>query len=272
MEAVRHKAVRLWSVSPTARPIWVTFNYSTACNQISRVNAPIERNVVLSVSLSFPPQAVSKLRKVIGHFVTLIWGRQRAVMLSRVFLETSHSISFSFPRFTQATQVTSPFYLFVLFAFVKWILNKRWILRCVILKARPNGSNIIQHCWTTLHSVERVEVAKRISTLGIERSGYKIYPQSIENNGAPYWFAKMARNRPTVKIYLAATALLEMSENENDKVTKRGKARQHWIKRRDEKGYFTNIVRGLMIEGTTAYREMMRRSSDFMTSIGSRFV
>ena len=43
---------------------------------------------------------------------------------------------------------------------------------------------------------------------------------------------------------------------------------RHWIKRRDEKGYFTNIVRELMIEGTTAYREMMRRSSDFMTSIG----
>ena len=111
-------------------------------------------------------------------------------------------------------------------------------------------------------------MAKRISTLGIERSGYKIYPQSIENKGVPYWFAKMARNRPTVKIHLAAIALLVMSENENDKVTKRGKARQHWIKRRDEKGYFTNRVRDLMIEGTTAYREMMHRSSDFMRSIG----
>ena len=100
------------------------------------------------------------------------------------------------------------------------------------------------------------KVAKRISTLGIERCGYKIYPQSIENKGAPYWFAKMA-----------AIALLEMLENENDKVTKRRKAR-HWIKRRDEKGYFTNIVGELMIEGTTAYREMMRHSSDFMRSIG----
>ena len=116
------------------------------------------------------------------------------------------------------------------------------------------------------------EVAKRISTLGIKRSGYKIYPQSIGNKGAPYWFAKMARNRTTVKIYIAAIVLLEMSENENDKITKREKATQHWIKRRDEKGYFTNIVRELMIEGTAAYREMMRRSSDFMTSMGSRFV
>ena len=82
----------------------------------------------------------------------------------------------------------------------------------------------------------------------------------------------MARNRTTVKIYIAAIVLLEMSENENDKITKREKPTQHWIKRRDEKGYFTNIVRELMIEGTAAYREMMRRSSDFMTSMGSRFV
>ncbi|XP_015773530.1 PREDICTED: uncharacterized protein LOC107351735 [Acropora digitifera] len=82
----------------------------------------------------------------------------------------------------------------------------------------------------------------------------------------------MARNRTTVKIYLAAIVLLEMSENENDKITKRGKATQHWIKRRDEKGYFTNILRELKIEGTTAYHEIIRRSSDFMTSMGPRFV
>ena len=41
----------------------------------------------------------------------------------------------------------------------------------------PTQSNIIQHspiqhCWTMLHSVERG--GQRISTLGIERSGYKI--------------------------------------------------------------------------------------------------
>ena len=50
------------------------------------------------------------------------------------------------------------------------------------------------------------------STLGIERSGYKIYPQSLENKRAPYWFAKMARDRSTVKKCLAAIALLEMLE------------------------------------------------------------
>ena len=109
-KAVRHEAVRSWSVSPTARPTRVTFNYSRACNQTLRANAPIERKVVLSFSLSFPPQAVSKLWKVTEHFATLTWCRQHGVMWSRVFVEKSHSISFSFPRFTPVsyTHLTLP--------------------------------------------------------------------------------------------------------------------------------------------------------------------
>ena len=85
------------------------------------------------------------------------------------------------------------------------------------------------------------------NTWNRERSGYKIYPQSLDNKRAPYWFAKMASDRQTVKRRLAAIALLEMLEEEDDRVTKRGKTR-HWIKRREEKGYFTNIVRELMID------------------------
>ena len=50
----------------------------------------------------------------------------------------------------------------------------------------------------------------------------------------------MARDRSTVKRGLAAVALLEMLEEEDDRVPKRGKTR-HWIKQREEKGYFTNI-------------------------------
>ena len=89
------------------------------------------------------------------------------------------------------------------------------------------------------------------STLGIKRSGYKTYLQSLENKRAPYLVAqKMARDRSTVKRCLAAIALLEMLEEENDRVPKRGKTRR-WIKRREEKGYFANIVRKLMIEDTT---------------------
>ena len=72
---------------------------------------------------------------------------------------------------------------------------------------------------------------------------------------------KITRDRSTVKRCLAAIALLEMLEEEDDRVPKRGKTR-HWIKRREEKGYFTNIVRELMIEDTTAYREMMRMNHE----------
>lgn len=84
-----------------------------------------------------------------------------------------------------------------------------------------------------LHSVERGDQTN--STLAIKRSGYKIYPQPLENKCTPYLFAQnKARGRCTVKRCLAATALLEMMEEENDSVPKRGKTR-HWIKRWKEK-------------------------------------
>ena len=56
-----------------------------------------------------------------------------------------------------------------------------------------------------------------------------------------------AIDRSTVKRCLAALAPLEMLEEEDDRVTKRGKTR-YWIKRRGEKGYFNNIVRELMVD------------------------
>ena len=56
-----------------------------------------------------------------------------------------------------------------------------------------------------------------------------------------------------------------MLEDE-ERVKKRGKTRA-WIKRREDKGYFNNIVRELMIEDTVAYREMMRMTYDDFTEI-----
>ena len=51
-------------------------------------------------------------------------------------------------------------------------------------------------------------------------------------------------------------------ENEDEK-TGRGKTRQ-WIRGRDERGYFNNIVKELAIEDTAEYKDMMRMShSDF---------
>ena len=39
--------------------------------------------------------------------------------------------------------------------------------------------------------------------------------------------------------------------------TKRGKTRK-WIKGREEKGYFNNIVKELRLEDTASYKEMLR--------------
>ena len=52
---------------------------------------------------------------------------------------------------------------------------------------------------------------------------------------------------------LAALALFEMLEEEDNIVTKRGKTR-HWIKRRGQKGYIDNIVRELMIAAAETLR------------------
>lgn len=62
------------------------------------------------------------------------------------------------------------------------------------------------------------------STLGMTRSEYKIYPKSLENKRVPYLFAQMmAHDQSTVKRCLAAIALLEMLEEEDDRVPERGK-------------------------------------------------
>ena len=65
-------------------------------------------------------------------------------------------------------------------------------------------------------------------------------PRILRNTRTPYWFA--LKKWHGIDRCLADLALLEMLEEENDRVTKRGKTR-HLIKRRGEKGYFNNIVR-----------------------------
>ena len=47
--------------------------------------------------------------------------------------------------------------------------------------------------------------------------------------------------------------------NHEDKKPGRGKTRQ-WIRRRDERGYFNNIVKELAIEDTAEYKGMMQMS------------
>ncbi|XP_068735594.1 uncharacterized protein [Montipora capricornis] len=52
---------------------------------------------------------------------------------------------------------------------------------------------------------------------------------------------------------------------DDERASKRGKARQ-WIKRRQEKGFFANIVQELMVEDVAGYREMfLMKPADFHT-------
>ncbi|RMX40203.1 hypothetical protein pdam_00016555 [Pocillopora damicornis] len=59
-----------------------------------------------------------------------------------------------------------------------------------------------------------------------------------------------------VRSLLAVFVAFEVLNGE-DKKPGRGKTRQ-WIRRRDEKGYFNNIVKELAIEDTAKYKEMMQ--------------
>ena len=65
-----------------------------------------------------------------------------------------------------------------------------------------------------------------------------------------------------VRSLLAVFVAFEVLNHENKK-RGRGKTRQ-WIRRRDERGYFNNIVKELAIEDTTEYKDMVRMSqADF---------
>ena len=61
-----------------------------------------------------------------------------------------------------------------------------------------------------------------------------------------------------VRSLLAVFVAFEVFNHE-DKKRRRGKTRQ-WIRRRDERGYFHNIVKELAIEDTVQYKDMMRMS------------
>ena len=62
----------------------------------------------------------------------------------------------------------------------------------------------------------------------------------------------------SAKKALLALVLLESLEDERD-INTRGRTRE-WIKRREDKGIFSNLVRELRMEDTRGYREMMRTS------------
>ena len=64
-----------------------------------------------------------------------------------------------------------------------------------------------------------------------------------------------------LKKSIAAIILLEILEEDGKRESRRGRT-SGWIRKREEKGNFNNIVQELMIEDTRGYREMMRMTHD----------
>ena len=90
----------------------------------------------------------------------------------------------------------------------------------------PTLLDNVAQCWTRWPN----ECNMLDSTFGLERSGSKIYPESLENKRAPYWFAQTngARSIDCEEVF-SRSCSLEMLKEEDDRVTKRGKTR-YWIK------------------------------------------
>ena len=68
-----------------------------------------------------------------------------------------------------------------------------------------------------------------------------------------------------VRSLLAVFVAFEVLNHENKK-RGRGETRQ-WIRRRDERGYFNNIVKELALEDTTKYKDMLRSQADFKRTL-----
>ena len=60
-----------------------------------------------------------------------------------------------------------------------------------------------------------------------------------------------------IKEEIAAIILFDILEEDGKRENRRGKTRG-WTRRREEKGFYSNILQKLMIEDTPGYREMMR--------------
>ena len=69
--------------------------------------------------------------------------------------------------------------------------------------------------------------------------------------------------------------LNELMDSDDEK-PRLGKTRWNWIKRREEKGYFNNIIKELRVEDRLGFREMFRMDmTDFefiLTKISNRIL
>jgi len=93
----------------------------------------------------------------------------------------------------------------------------------------------------------------------------RIFP-SVHHVVTFAYVCNMAERKGRFKRCLSVLFVLDQLEEIEDRASKRGKTRQ-WIRRRQENGYFTNIVRELAAEDTPAYHQMMRMKFEDFTAI-----
>ena len=58
-------------------------------------------------------------------------------------------------------------------------------------------------------------------------------------------------------------------DSEEDKETKRRGLTRSWLKKKEELGYFRNIVRGLQLENTEGFKQMMRMDFKYFKEISN---
>ena len=127
--------------------------------------------------------------------------------------------------------------------------------------------DFVERCWKAVERWDEQTLSTFHSTKLSERPGNLFQAPALFTpetcRGAIMkwqWFARTftTKFRSLLVVFVAFEVL-----NHENKKRGRGKTRQ-WIRRRDERGYFNNIVKELAIEDTAAYKDMVRmRHADF---------
>ena len=90
--------------------------------------------------------------------------------------------------------------------------------------------------------------------------------RSVHHVVTSTYVCNMAERKGRFRRCLSVLFVLDQLEEIEDRASKRSETRQ-WIRRQQENGYFTNIVRELADKDTPAYHQMMRmKFEDFTTS------
>jgi len=132
--------------------------------------------------------------------------------------------------------------------------------------------NIIKHWLVTKHAdvevsgqtVKTCLIKHRLKLHTQRTMGHKLTRATFsarDFNMAERETSQVGNQMFKLKKSIAATILLEILEEDGKRESRRGRT-SGWIRKREEKGNFNDIVQKLMIEDTRGCREMMRMTHD----------